>query len=435
MGGGGVVNEPFWTDGERTIHHGDCLDLMRGMEAESVSLCLTDPPYGVQFMGKAWDRALPDPAIWSECLRLLKPGGFLFAFMTPRTDCFARFCVQVEDAGFDCSYYPIQWVYLSGFPKGHDLSKAADKEAGSEREVVGSNPNARPESQVGYSLDGIARNFDATYGPLTAPSTPLAQRLDGWKAGRQVLKPAHETILVAQKPLAEKTFLANVKAHGTGGMNTGAAAVPFEGEEDFAGADTSKWAGRNYSQGGDTPWLPIQDIGTVSPAGRHPANVAVTDAALGPRTKYFDVDAWAAEHVTFTDESVIAYCPKAGKAEKNAGLDMLPDRRSRKWRDDKGMRLTGSGNPRREVDKCNHPTCKPLALISWLLTLGLPTGGLALDPFMGSGTTLVAAKALGMRATGIELNETEDEPYCTIAAKRVEAQEEPQATLFDEASG
>ena len=441
---------PYWRDEKRdlTIYHGDCLGVLPGIEAESVSLCLTDPPYGVQFMGKAWDRALPDPAIWTECLRVLKPGGFLFAFMTPRTDCFARFCIQVEDAGFDCSYYPIQWIYASGFPKGTCLSKAADRAAGAEREVVGervdcdgrlkSSRQPRAWNQGGFHKEVPPQTT------ITAPATPLAVALDGWKAGRQVLKPAHETILVAQKPLSERNFLANVVAHGTGGMNTGACAVPFESEEDTPEAAmfpgnmgnarnaAAGYRGRDYyADNGGHPYAPG--------AGRHPANVAVSDDALGARSKYFSVDAWQKEHVTFTDEAAIAYCPKASKAEKDKGLDALPDSPGR---GDiapvpQGYNETRrDGGPRQFLPrKCNHPTTKPLALIAWLLTLGNPPGGVVLDPFAGSGTTLVAAKALGMRAIGIELNETEDEPYCTISAKRTEAQEAPKTNLFNRDEG
>lgn len=453
------MNEAFWTDGERTLYHGDCLAVLPGIEAESVSLVCTDPPYGVQFMGKAWDRALPDPEIWFECLRLLKPGGFLFSFMTPRTDCFARFCIQVEDAGFDCSYYPITWLYLTGFQKGHDLSKAADRAAGAEREVVGVRPgheNFAGTDRWQPPMEGSG-GFDRPwmqdpeamerYHQATAPSTPLAQRLDGWKAGRQVLKPAHETIVVAQKPLSEKTFLANVVAHGTGGMNTGECAVPFED-----GGPAGVWGAKQNKEPGSSGhtmqpgWQ--EGFRTTQGSGRHPANVAVTGGALGERSKYFDIDKWADEHVTWTEESAAVYCPKAAKREKNLGLEGMDEaprdhhvtrkrpkcrkcgKWGRGWHHDRPNSVCVCDEPDFEelppYSVANrHPTCKPLALIAWLLRLGNPEGGTVLDPFAGSGTTLVAAKTLGMRAIGIELNETEDEPYCTIAQKRTEAAEAP----------
>lgn len=434
------MNEAFWTDGERTLIHGDCLAVLPGIEAGSVSLVCTDPPYGVQFMGKAWDRVLPDPAIWRECLRVRKPGGFLFSFMTPRTDCFARFCIQVEDAGFDCSYYPITWLYLTGFPKGHDLSKAADRAAGAERPILGE--RHRSDDFTGHKRTQAWDPTDSGYGsiargmaPVTEPQTPLAQGLDGWKAGRQVLKPAHETIVVAQKPLSEKTFLANVVAHGTGGMNTGECAVPFESDEDqeYVRDGIAQYAkhtgGTEQSNLAGGPLVKFHDSTRYNcgATGRHPANVAVTGGALGERTKYFDIDKWAEEHVTWTEESAAVYCPKAGKAENERGLEGMPKGNRPLAISQWEGQTNGSGEVmgRSAPQRNPHPTCKPLALIAWLLTLGNPPGGTVLDPFAGSGTTLVAAKALGMRAIGIELNETEEEPYCTIAQKRTEAAEAP----------
>jgi len=337
--------DPYWadTDADLTLYHGDSVDVLPGLPDDSVSLICTDPPYGVDLMGKAWDKALPDPTVWAECLRVLKPGGFMFAFMTPRLDCLWRFGSQGEGVGFDVGHYLFEWVYADGFPKGRDLP-------------------------------------------------------DGRKGGRQSMKPAHEAIVVAQKHRAEKTIAANVEKHGTGGLYVDGCMIPFPGD------------GTPESDGGGWGWEASEGPGfnggwnadhqtTANPKGRHPANLAVTDQALGRRSKYYDVDRWAREHVVFTECGALAYCPKAATSEKDAGTD---------------------GNP--------HPSVKPLALVSWLLTLGTPDGGLVLDPFAGTGTTLVAAKALGIRAVGVELNDTPAEPFCTIARQRIEAQDPPAPT-------
>jgi site-specific DNA-methyltransferase (adenine-specific) len=387
------VPEPYWTDGERTLYHGDCLGVLPTLRPETVGLVLTDPPYSISFMGRSWDRALPDLRVWQECLRVLKPGGFLFAFMAARSDCLARFIVNLEDAGFDVSYAPILWTYLSGFPKGVSLSKVADKAAGAEREVIG---------------------------------------LDGWFAGRQALKPAYEFCVVAQKPLSEKTFLANVVEHGVGGLNCGECAMPFEAGGGYIYPNGPQ--GNTFSVG--APPDGKRNEPCRSGAGRFPANLVVTGQALGARSKYFDLDAWQAEHVTFTEEGAVVYCPKASRAEKNTGVSGIPERQPNPNYGKGGFKRP-TGEPHREVSACanRHPTCKPLSLFCWLTVLGCPPGEAILDPFAGSGTGGVAAKIIGRRWIGCELMETEDEPYCTIASKRIAAVESPQPTLFQEAAG
>jgi site-specific DNA-methyltransferase (adenine-specific) len=456
--------KPFWSDGERTIYHSDCLPVLREMEAESVDLVLTDPPYALTggsrngsrrvndpskpqgrhnlaprgFMGKEWDGSLADPAVWEECLRVLKPGGFAFVFMTTRGDSLWRTLRDLEESGFDVSFSTMAWYYLSGFPKAHDIGKAVDRAAGAEREVVGESEHSANRCETTFHGAEYKGGWTTeAEGPreTTAPSTPLAQQWDGWKAGRQALKPAWEAIVVAQKPLSEKTYAANVVKHGTGAFNVDAARVPFEADGDSASNPMVRNARgciphRNTRPSAFTS--PDAPIVTGSIEGRFPANLVVTGGALGPRSKYFDADAWAAEHVTFTEDSAAVYCPKAPKAEKERGLtEQMGEGQKHgsinagdyEFTPPDGIPRTrrGTTNPSRN----GHPTCKPLALMCWLLTLGLPPGGVALDPFLGSGTTLCAAKALGMRAIGIELNNTEDEPWCEVARRRVEAIEAP----------
>ena len=176
-----------------TIHHGDCIVTMNAMPPESVDAIVTDPPYGLGFMGKKWD-GLPPSLEWAEaCYRVLKPGGHIAAFGGTRT--WHRLAVAIEDAGFEMRD-SLAWLYGSGFPKSHDVGKAIDKLAGGEREVVGLNPIAHKQS----GQKGTAAHGDR--GPnlyVTAPATPEAVQWDGWGTA---LKPGHEPVVVARKPHA-----------------------------------------------------------------------------------------------------------------------------------------------------------------------------------------------------------------------------------------
>jgi DNA modification methylase len=205
-----------------TLHLGDCLDVLRTMPDCSVDAVVTDPPYGfgdgkrAGFMGKRWDYDVPSVEIWAECLRVLKPGGHLLAFAGTRTQ--HRMAVRIEDAGFEIRDM-IAWVYGSGFPKSLDVSKAIDKAAGAEREVVGVIPDR-------WTGKGNALNFStdrpqAEVSITGAPATPEAQQWAGWGTA---LKPALEPITMARKPLAG-TVAANVLEHGTGALNVDASRI------------------------------------------------------------------------------------------------------------------------------------------------------------------------------------------------------------------
>jgi len=186
----------------------DCLEAMRKIEDNSVDAVITDPPYGLSFMGKKWDYDVPSVEIWSECLRVLKPGGYLLAFAGTRTQ--HRMAVRIEDAGFEIRDM-IAWVYGSGFPKSLNIGKAVDKLQGNEREVVGDNPNYRPVSgKVGYLEQSNFRQTDGM-----SISTKGTSEWEGWGTA---LKPALEPITVARKPLSEKTVAENCLKWGVGGL-------------------------------------------------------------------------------------------------------------------------------------------------------------------------------------------------------------------------
>src|SRR5690606_14764012 len=197
------------------IRQGDCLEVMADMADNSIDAIVTDPPYGLGFMGKEWD-ALPPGEEWArECLRVLKPGGHLLAFGGSRT--WHRLAVAVEDAGFEIRD-SIAWLYGSGFPKSLDVSKAIDKAAGAEREVVGFDPSRYRDNSRHNETKHDTEAHPVDYvkkATITAPATPDAERWQGWGTA---LKPAFEPVVVARKPLAG-TVAADVLAHGTGALD------------------------------------------------------------------------------------------------------------------------------------------------------------------------------------------------------------------------
>jgi hypothetical protein len=208
------------------LHQGDCLDVLKTLADCSVDAIVTDPPYGLSFMGKRWDYDVPSEAVWVECLRVLKPGGHLLAFAGTRTQ--HRMAVRIEDAGFEIRDM-IAWVYGQGFPKSLDISKAIDKAAGAEREVVGTklglpgyHLNAHQGGEAfGEGLSSSTFETRLASSQVTAPATEAAKQWEGWGTA---LKPALEPITLARKPLIG-TVAANVLKHGTGGLNIGACRV------------------------------------------------------------------------------------------------------------------------------------------------------------------------------------------------------------------
>lgn len=198
------------------LYHGDCLEALKTIPENSIDSIVTDPPYGLSFMGKKWDYDVPSVEIWAECLRVLKPGGHLLAFAGTRTQ--HRMAVRIEDAGFEIRDM-IAWVYGSGFPKSLDVSKAIDKAAGVEREVVGI------AGKSGSSRSCMAGDFAGGEYMETAPATEAARQWQGWGTA---LKPALEPITVARKPLVV-TVAANVLEHGTGALNIDGCRVGAEG--------------------------------------------------------------------------------------------------------------------------------------------------------------------------------------------------------------
>ena len=346
------------------IRHGDCREVMAAMDAESVDSIVSDPPYGLSFMGKGWDHGVPGVEFWTEALRVAKPGAHLLAFGGTRT--YHRLACAIEDAGWeirDC----VMWVYGSGFPKSHDVSKAIDKAAGAEREVLGSRSGGAGklmEDRPWNSADG----YDKTVS-ITAPATDAARQWHGWGTA---LKPAWEPIIVARKPLCG-TVAENVLTHGTGGINVDGCRVGTE-------AWSRKATGNSTPYGSETTWntSATPDIDR-SAVGRWPANVIHdgSDEILG-------LTGIAARFF---------YCAKASKADRDEGN--------------------------------HHPTVKPTDLMRHLCRLVTPPDGMVLDPFMGSGSTGKAALLEGFNFTGIELSPE----YVEIANRRISHEREKAALL------
>ena len=360
---------------EYEIVHDDAMEVLTRMTDNSVDAIVTDPPYGLSFMGKKWDYDVPSVMIWKECLRVLKPGGYLLSFAGSRT--YHRMAVNIEDAGFEIRDQ-IMWLYGSGFPKSLNVSKAIDK---------------------------------------AAPATPEAQQWEGW--GTQ-LKPAHEPIVMARKPF-KGTVAKNVLEHGTGALNIDASRIDYHGEKPNVGGRGAHGRGEGY---GFKPMDEVKrtnrkpredgfwgkggyknegnDIATANPNGRWPANIIHDGSdevvSLFPTSNhkghapvkskanpFGGVNDSPRQEIHFDSGSAARffYCAKASKAER------------------------GEGN--------NHPTVKPVKLMEYLVRLVTPPGGVVLDPFLGSGTTGVAAIRLGFNFIGIE----READYIPIAEARM----------------
>ncbi len=382
--------------------NGDCLDVMKTFEDNSVDSIVTDPPYGLKFMGKKWDYDVPSVDVWKECLRVLKPGGHLLAFGGTRT--YHRLVVNIEDAGFEIRDQ-IQWIYGSGFPKALDISKAIDKEAGATREVLGISENIRPDSERG---NGLAHGEYGKVWDITAPATEDAKRWSGWGTA---LKPANEPICLARKPLSEKTVANNVLKHGTGGLNVDATRVAYRDE-----ADEKSSIPGSLKSNQKNSMFGIGEGHVHNTTGRFPANVIFDEdaaAVLDEQSGVLKSGALKAGH----KQGKSAMNSGGGQITKDYGNDsggasrffkVVAEERNRFFYVAKASKKDrGEGN--------THPTVKPIKLMEYLIRMITPPGGKVLDPFMGSGTTGVAAKALGFKFIGIE----KDRKYLSISRRRM----------------
>jgi site-specific DNA-methyltransferase (adenine-specific) len=420
------------------VYHGSNLDVLPTLADNSVDAIVTDPPYELGFMGKSWDSSgiAYSVQLWAECLRVLKPGGHLLAFGGSRT--WHRIAVAIEDAGFDVRD-SIAWLYGSGFPKSMDISKAIDKAAGAEREVIGSKiaspkgisaAESRTDSAAG-AYGGEAKEID-----ITAPATDEAQQWAGWGTA---LKPAFEPIVVARKPLPKgSTVAANVLEWGVGGLNIDGSRIGTEtivnqpggipnGAGNYVGTDKVR----------DRSGEP-----TVA-QGRWPANIILDEYTAGlldeqsgvstslshnrpqatkwgfgvhqDNSKHYDYETGQTGYGDTGGASRFFYVAKASKKDRNEGLEDLEGKEI--GAKGNGLGRTCATCSASVLDGCEcadrtfvnptrqnfHPTVKPTALMEYLVKLVTPPGGTVLDPFTGSGSTGKAALLNGFKFIGIEL--------------------------------
>ena len=356
------------------LHVGDCRDVMSTLEASSVDAIVTDPPYGIGFMGKGWDHGVPGGDFWREALRVAKPGAHLLAFGGTRT--FHRLACAIEDAGWEIRD-TIMWVYGSGFPKSHDVSKAIDKAAGAEREVVG-----QRDTKTGSNKETNWKCSSPRIMDVTAPATDAARQWSGWGTA---LKPAWEPIIVARKPLCG-TVAETVLRHGTGGINVDGCRVGTEGGT----LASSRWPANVIHDGSDE----VLALFPEAPSAREYKEPG-QQKALGARgadinTHLFQLPSAKVRTNTYAGQTGSAarffYCAKPSKKERDDGCEN------------------------------NHPTVKPTELMRYLCRLVTPPGGVVLDPFCGSGSTGRGAVLEGMSFVGIDL----DAAYLEIARKRID---------------
>ena len=409
---------------------------MPTLEDKSVDSIVTDPPYELGFMGKSWDASgvAYDVTVWQECLRVLKPGGHMLAFSGSRT--YHRMACAIEDAGFQIRDQ-IMWVYGSGFPKSLNISKAIDKAAGAEREVVGELGYTNQDIRGGGYESDKAKTKDRLPAFITASATAEAKEWDGWGTA---LKPAHEPIVLARKPL-DGTVANNVLKHGVGGINIDGCRVGMS-EADKA-KSLNNWKPQGYELKESIYEFGTEVVTTEqSQQGRFPANF-IHDGSdevleLFPDTKggtwnttkgarHFNNDGEPTGYATSKSDSSTGsaarffYCAKASKKDRNEGLDGFSEVRSGGMSATiEGSMLTGSGNQRTTTNKNHHPTVKPTDLMRYLCRLVTPPNGTVLDPFTGSGSTGKAAVAEGFSFIGVEQNEE----YIAIAEARMQSAKE-----------
>ena len=371
-----------------TIHTGDAFEVLDHIGENNVHAVVTDPPYGLAFMGRDWDDFEPKEyqgwcERWaSKVKRVLKPGGHLLAFSGNRTH--HRLFSGVEDAGFEIRD-TVTWHYGSGFPKALDVSKAIDKTADAEREVVGSStlPNGEPhEYNIGYG-EGVGYESKVTSRKETAPATDAAKKWDGFKTA---LKPATEYVVVARKPF-DGTVAENVQTHGTGALNIDGCRV---GNEERTQRNTVDQRGGMV--GGNNTEKEM-----VTETGRYPSNVVF--------------DERAAEDLDRKNDNTISTggVPDDGQSDERHDWGANVQESTGGLGDSGGVSryfyTSKASKSERTLDgtiENAHPTVKPQDLMEWLVKLVTAEGQVVLDPFAGTGTTLKAAKDLNRRFIGIE---------------------------------
>lgn len=421
----------------KILHCGHNVSVLREYPDDHFHSIVTDPPYGIEFLGKAWDQNTGATETWQQCLRVLKPGGYLLAFSSART--YHRLAHNIESVGFDIRDQ-IMWIYSSGFPKAQDVGKNIAKRQLNKKNMslpseqwsllkliqgngstgsIYQHPNGKKYRQLrNTKTQRAAQQYGG--GEWTDTYEEVLQHDNQWSGWKTQLKPGHEPIVMARKPFRGSTT-DNVLAHGVGALNIDATRISVAGTDtrnggsdgwnrvEFAQAEPNKYNGEGY---------------VPNPQGRYPSNVL---GEIPDYQKYF-------------------YCPKVSRGERHCGFEQeqMPDplanysqgdvKNHPLWDASIGTNLQRLKHKILEHQKSlgqahtitgpvgnNHPTVKPVALMRYLIQLVTPVNSLVLDPFMGSGSTGMAACELGHRFVGIDL----DPHYVEIADRRIEGWVKP----------
>ena len=413
---------------------GDNIQSLKKLPDNSIDSVVSDPPYGLSFMGKKWDYDVPSVDFWKEVYRVLKPGGHILSFGGTRT--YHRMVVNIEDAGFEIRDQ-IQWLYGSGFPKSLNVGKSVDKLEGNVREIVGISKAQRLNKRIDVpNINMNGREVVDTKGQSE------------WEGWGSALKPANEPICLARKPLSEKSIAENVLKWKTGGLNIDGCRIVYKSDDDISG-----WNKKNYTKGKTSSGF-IDGLNNQSSPkneeGRFPANLILDESAAemldeqsgisksvpDKRKTKNDVrgvtnfsQGKLTNHNDSGGASRFFYIAKVSKAERNMGLDGFEDKETnatnQNWRCLKcdKFQLSGNGDVcncnepewKSPINKNHHPTVKPINLMSYLCKLITPTNGIVLDPFMGSGSTGIAALLNDFRFVGMEM----DSDYFKISEARI----------------
>lgn len=409
------------------IQNGDCRAELKSLADCSIDSVVTDPPYELGFMGKSWDRSgiAYQVEVWRECLRVLKPGGYLLAFGGSRT--YHRLACAIEDAGFEIRDQ-IQWLYGSGFPKSLNIGAALDKVNGEPRERVPHPKKPQGPRGVCFAQDEWTRNMVGVLAPDA--TTENGGQWNGWGTA---LKPAHEPIALARKPLIG-TVAENVLAHGIGGLNIDGCRIECttgdkgdwpitdrpaktnvldDGLLEHAGTNHAigRWPANVIHDGSDevVTLFPVSDANGYR---ANPSTVDLSDAVVG-----YSGDAIRGErgHNDTGSAARFFYCAKASREDREDGLDFMSNKRGGPEQFDSRWK-EGTGENRQPIRSNGHPTVKPTDLMRYLCRLVTPPNGTVLDPFCGSGSTGRGAILEGLNFMGIEI----DAEYCELAEKRIE---------------
>lgn len=380
------------------ILQGDSEQILKTFADNSIDAIVTDPPYQLNFLGKDWDKSVGSLGLYKECLRVLKPGGHILAFSAART--YHHLAITLEQAGFEIRDQ-IMWIYSSGFPKSQSVGRSIQRSLGVKETKASKGMNAYAEvkdkkgREKWMNPGNITTEDYPEKNPEVVCTDPEAKAWEGWGTA---LKPAHEPICMARKPL-KQSIAKNVQEWGTGALNIDATRVPIQGQDTRSGGSNGVsrltfGEGITSNEDSFVGYEPNE-------AGRFPSNV-IGEIPDYQKFYYCPKVSRTERHIGFEDPGPMfqgdrfdVYMPTAGKTDPNKQISAVE------------KKVEGKGN--------NHPTVKPVALMKYLIKLITPKGGTVLDPFNGSGSTGMAAVELGHPYIGCEL----DPNYVEISEKRI----------------